>query len=113
MNTQSITNYPASISNNPQIKALDEALGLFLEALKEFSKTQNLTETQTLALESLIKDAYLEKKMEYYLQSRLGGFSSRLNFLLNEDLIYKPKGDVHSPTDFLYLNHINQLVTNE
>ena len=83
MNTQSIVKYPSTTSDSPQMKALDDALKLFLEILSEVATAQGLSNEQVSTLEAMIRDIYLEKKMEYYLQPRLGQMNGRINKLLS------------------------------
>lgn len=61
------------------IENLEEAYGLFLKAFQEYATKQNLSQKQIQEFQELIKKAYLEKKVAYFLSDKLEDYESYFN----------------------------------
>lgn len=54
-----------------------------MDIIQEYASLHNLSEEDKKHLIKLTEDAYLDKKLEYYLEDKLVTYSSFLNFSAN------------------------------
>lgn len=103
--------------NNPFVlkdsrtEALEDAYKLFMSILNEYSLENNLPSKHFDELREMIDEAYQDKKLNYFLELKLGSVSERVENMLNFALNSSPKKVDY--TNLFYINHVNHLVTNE
>jgi hypothetical protein len=91
-------------------EALEDAYKLFISILSDYSEENNLPPEFFFELNEIIKEAYQDKKLNYFLESRFDLINGRVNKMVDFALNNKNKVGY---TNLFYLNHTNQLVTNE
>ena len=99
--------------NDEKTKNLDEAYGLFLETLEEYSSKHNLSQDLKESLKKEVSTAYMEKKASYWLQSRVTGFANFLSRALNGNggaPENEPEGDT---TSMVYYKNKRRLINHE
>jgi len=107
-------------SDNPivfksdNLDALNEAFSTLLETLEENSDKFNLTDEELKELKESIKKAYLERKLNIYLNNKITKFTNRFNrslsYYVSNNFLPSPSKDPSS--SLFYLKH-NSLVHNE
>lgn len=103
--------------NNPvlfkdsRVSVLDDAYGVFLDIVKEYAKNNNISDDSLDELVVLIKEAYQDKKIEYFLDSQLEGLGEKVEDFV--DLALNSPNKRTSYTNLFYIKHTNQFITNE
>lgn len=103
--------------NNPilfrdsRVSALDDAYVVFMDIVKEYAKKNNISENSLSELVFLIKEAYQDKKIEYFLDSQLEGLGEKVdNFV---DLALNTPNKKINYTNLFYIKHTNNFIENE
>jgi uncharacterized protein YktA (UPF0223 family) len=95
-------------------KILDDAYKSFKDIISEYSEKNNISESDKDLLYRLILKAYLDKKMQYFLEDKLSDMSSYLDFALNFALQNDNKDIDKSNLNIFYVKHLKKsLVSNE
>lgn len=63
-----------------RMEVLEEAFNSFLDIINEYASQQDLSEEYKKQLLKLVEDAYVNKRIEYFLNERLSKFTSFLDF---------------------------------
>lgn len=95
-----------------KIKILEEAFNSFLDIIDEYASQHGLSNIDKEDLIKLAKDAFIDKKIEYYLEDKLSSYSSFLEFSTNLALKNNVKKAEKSSLNILYVKQLKQLVTN-
>ncbi len=96
-----------------KMEVLEEAFNSFLDIINEYASQQSLSEEDKKQLLKLVEDAYVNKKIEYFLDERLSKFSSFLDFSYCFALKKPNSKDIKSNYSIAYVKHLKQLVANE
>lgn len=98
---------------NERMQALEEAYNYFNKILEEYSMSKNLNDSDLEELKLLIKEAYLDKKLNYFLETKLSNFNDYLDFAMASALNQTTSKQDSSFSSLFYLRHTKQLLTNE
>jgi hypothetical protein len=98
--------------NNFRINILEEAFSSFIDIVSTYASQHNLPEEDKRQLLKMITDAYVDKKLEYFLGDRLNKLGSFLNFSLDYALKNDNKSN-GSNYRIGYVKHLKQLIANE
>ncbi len=96
-----------------KMEVLEEAFNSFLDIINEYASQHNLSEEDKKQLFKLVEDAYVNKKIEYFLDEKLSKFSSFLDFSYCFALKKPDSKDSKSNYCVAYVKHLKQLVANE
>lgn len=96
-----------------KLKVLNEAFDSFLDIINEYASKNNLSDKDKNHLIKLAKDAYVDKKIEYYLEDKLASYSSFLDFSVNFALNKNAGETEKSYWNILYVKQLEEFISNE
>lgn len=103
--------------NNPvqfkdsRTEALEDAYNLFMEILKEYAESNSLSESNFSELKSLIDEAYIDKKISYFLDFKLDNLNEKIDTFVDFALSNPSKKSNY--INLFYIKQTNHLITNE
>jgi len=74
------------IISNPKIEALEDAYKLFLEAIDEYSKLNELSEEELNEIKNTLKEIYKKKKIQYFLEQEMNIILNKIKTLYEDAL---------------------------
>jgi len=90
------------IISNPKIEALEDAYKLFLEAIDEYSKLNDLNEEELNEIKNTLNEIYKNKKIQYFLEQEMNIILNKFKILYEDAL--KESSAKNMKMDY-YLNY--------
>ncbi len=100
-------------SKNIKVRVLDDAFDSFKEILNEFAKIHDLSEEDYEALMELANNAYLEKKMTYFLEDKFYAMSIYLDHAAGCALKQKTCKEEYYGDKLMYVKQLKHMFANE
>lgn len=99
---------------NHRTEALDDAFKIFLEIFQDYSLKNDLSEDQIASFKQLIMDTYIERKANYFFESKFSNFTnyidSAIDLALNKTFQKDNKANI---SKVFYHNNLYRLINHE